>query len=111
MVHHNCEIWQQLAVTSCNGKRSIPISEFYRLPGDTPHLEIVLEHGELITAVDLPAISPTMRSHYLKVRDRASYEFALVSVAAALDINDGVIADARVALGGFVVTNTNRHGK
>ncbi|GAA6615488.1 FAD binding domain-containing protein [Scytonema sp. NUACC26] len=83
-----------------NGKRRLPITEFYLLPGDTPHLETVLEHGELITAVDLPAISPTMRSHYLKVRDRASYEFALVSVAAALDINDGVIRTARVALGG-----------
>lgn len=82
------------------GERSIPISEFYLLPGDTPHLETILEHGELIAAVDLPAIPFAKHSHYLKVRDRASYEFALVSVAVALDINNGVISAARVALGG-----------
>lgn len=80
--------------------RQIPISEFHRLPGDTPHIDTVLQHGELITAVDLPNLPNAMRSHYLKVRDRPSYAFALVSVAAALDIDNGSIRAARVALGG-----------
>jgi xanthine dehydrogenase YagS FAD-binding subunit len=75
--------------------RSIPISEFHRLPGDTPHLETTLQHGELITAVTLP--KPVGGKHvYRKVRDRASYAFALVSVAAIVQ-RDGT---GRVALGG-----------
>jgi xanthine dehydrogenase YagS FAD-binding subunit len=70
------------------------------LPGDTPQIDTNLQHGELITAVDLPASPFARQSHYLKVRDRASYAEALVSVAAALDINNGVIRAARVAMGG-----------
>ena len=82
------------------GARSIPIGELYREPGDRPDLETTLEHGELITAVHLPASPFAARSRYLKVRDRASYAFALVSVAAALDLQGGVVRAARLALGG-----------
>jgi xanthine dehydrogenase YagS FAD-binding subunit len=82
------------------GERAIPLTEFYRLPGEEPQRETVLEHGELITAVDLPPLPFATRSHYRKVRDRASYAFALVSVAAALDVADSVVRDVRLALGG-----------
>jgi xanthine dehydrogenase YagS FAD-binding subunit len=82
------------------GERTIPLMEFYRLPGDEPQHDTVLEHGELITAVDLPPLPFATRSHYRKVRDRASYAFALVSVAAAIDIANGVVRDVRIALGG-----------
>ena len=82
------------------GARRIPINEFHLLPGDTPNIETVLEHGELITHVELPPLPFAARSHYIKVRDRASYAFALVSVAAALDIQNGVIQNSRIALGG-----------
>ena len=81
-----------------DGPRSIPIGEFYRLPGDAPDRDTTLAHGELITAVDLPPV--TGASAYRKVRDRASYAFALVSVAAVLDTADGEINDVRIALGG-----------
>ena len=82
------------------GDRSIPLTDFHLLPGDSPERETVLDHGELIVAIDLPASPFAARSHYLKVRDRASYAFASASVAAALDIHDGVIRAARIALGG-----------
>jgi xanthine dehydrogenase YagS FAD-binding subunit len=81
-------------------ERRVPLAQLYRLPGDTPDVETVLDHGELITAVDVPLLPIGARSAYLKVRDRASYEFALVSVAAALVMADGVIVEARIALGG-----------
>ncbi len=84
-----------------SGHRAIPLADFHRLPGETPHLETVLEPGELITAVEIPALSFAARSHYLKVRDRNSYAFALVSVAVALDIQDHKISAARVAFGGI----------
>jgi CO/xanthine dehydrogenase FAD-binding subunit len=80
--------------------RSIPLTEFYRIPGATPDVENVLEHGELITAVEVPLLPAGARSGYLKVRDRVSYEFALTSAAVALTIQSGVIAEARVGLGG-----------
>ncbi len=80
--------------------RRVPLSDFYVLPGERPDVESVLARGELITAVDIPLPPPGTRSAYIKVRDRASYEFALVSVAAALMVADGVIVDARLALGG-----------
>ncbi len=89
-----------IQVTGPHGQRVIPISEFYRLPGSTPHVETDLRRGELITAIDLPATPLGRRSHYLKIRDRSSYAFALVSVATALDIDRGVIRQARLALGG-----------
>ncbi|MHC5827783.1 MAG: FAD binding domain-containing protein, partial [Nostoc sp.] len=85
---------------SPKGERSIPLADFHLLPGDTPERETVLEHGELIVAVDLPGSTFAKRSHYLKVRDRASYAFAMTSVAAALDIQNGMIRSARIALGG-----------
>ena len=81
-------------------ERCIPITEFYVAYGDEPARETVLQHGELITAVELPNTPFFARSAYLKVRDRASFEFALVSVAAALEVKDGAISAARVALGG-----------
>ncbi len=84
-----------------NGEREIPMTDFHRLPGDTPERDTNLKPDELIIAVDLPAMPFATRSHYLKVRDRASYAFALVSVAAALDLDsDKTIKAARVALGG-----------
>jgi xanthine dehydrogenase YagS FAD-binding subunit len=83
-----------------DGKRTIALTEFYRLPGDRPDLENVLTHGELITAIEIPLLPAGARSAYLKVRDRASYEFALTSAAVALRSEDGVMTDARVALGG-----------
>jgi xanthine dehydrogenase YagS FAD-binding subunit len=82
------------------GERAVPFGELHRLPGDTPERDTVLEHGELITAIDLPAQPIAARSAYRKVRDRASYAFALVSVAAAVDVADGVVRDARIAFGG-----------
>jgi xanthine dehydrogenase YagS FAD-binding subunit len=83
-----------------SGPREIAIDDFYLLPGDTPEVEHPLEHGELIVAIELPSLDVARSSVYLKFRDRQSYEFALVSVAAALTIRDGLIAEARVALGG-----------
>jgi xanthine dehydrogenase YagS FAD-binding subunit len=82
------------------GTRAIPFTEFHLLPGETPERETVLDHGELITAVELPAAPFAARSHYLKVRDRSSYEFALASAAVALEVRDGLIRTARLALGG-----------
>jgi xanthine dehydrogenase YagS FAD-binding subunit len=83
-----------------NGQRTLPLTEFHRLPGDTPHIETVLEPGEVITAITVPASPVARRSHYLKVRDRASFEFAVVSAAVALDMDGGRIRQARIALGG-----------
>lgn len=83
------------------GTRSIPITEFHRLPGDTPQFETNLRAGELITAIDLPNVPFATRSHYLKVRDRNSYAFALVSVAVAVDLDEnGMLRDTRIGLGG-----------
>ena len=88
----------QVRVLGPGGDRVIPLTGLHRLPGDAPERDTVLEHGELITGVDLPPIAG--RSAYRKVRDRASYAFALVSVAAVLDVADGVVRDVRIALGG-----------
>ncbi len=87
-------------VRRAGGDRTVPLAEFHRLPGDAPHLETVLEPGEVITAITVPASPMARRSHYLKVRDRASFEFAVVSAAVALDMDGGTIRQARVALGG-----------
>lgn len=81
------------------GERSIPVTDLYRLPEDAPDRDTVLEHGELITAVDLPALPFAARSAYRKARDRASYSFAVGSVAAALDVKDGLVSDVRLAFG------------
>ncbi len=91
-------------VCSERGTRGIPLAEFYRLPGATPHIETALAHDDLITAVELPALPVAAHSRYRKVRDRASYAFALVSVAAALRVADGHITDVRLALGGVAAT-------
>lgn len=82
-------------------ERLIPITDFHRLPGDTPQRDNNLEHGELILAIELPVSSAEFarNSHYLKVRDRTSYAFAMVAVAAALQIDEGTIRQARVVLG------------
>src|SRR5260221_486678 len=87
-------------VHGVSGERVIPLVDFYRLPGDAPERDTVLEHGELITAVDLPPLAFAAHARYRKVRDRASYAFALVSVAAALDVADGTVRDVRLPLGG-----------
>lgn len=83
-----------------DGARVLPIVDFHLLPGDDPAIETVLRPHELITAVELPATPFASRSRYRKVRERASYAFALVSVAAAIEIENGVILNARLALGG-----------
>jgi xanthine dehydrogenase YagS FAD-binding subunit len=85
---------------SLDGPRTIAIDDFYLLPGETPQIEHPLAHGELITAIDLPPSPLAAESLYLKFRDRQSYEFALVSVCAALEIEDDLVADVRLALGG-----------
>jgi xanthine dehydrogenase YagS FAD-binding subunit len=82
------------------GERSVPIDDFFLLPGDRPEVEHPLAHGELMVGIDVPGTPLARRSVYLKVRDRQSYEFALVSVAAAIAVDDGVVTDARLALGG-----------
>src|SRR6266581_4802834 len=89
-----------IRVLGSNGERTIPLTNFHRLPGDEPQRDTMLEHGELITAVDLPPLAFATHSHYRKVRDRASYAFALVSVAAAIDVADGIVGDSRIAFGG-----------
>ncbi len=89
-----------IRIAGPGGERTVPINAFYVAYGEDPAKENVLAPGELITAVDLPSIPWTKRSHYLKVRDRASYEFALASAAVALDIDSGKVREARVALGG-----------
>jgi xanthine dehydrogenase YagS FAD-binding subunit len=85
---------------TARGTRQVPLADFLRLTGDTPQIDNHLAPGEMITAVDLPPNPWQAHSAYLKVRDRASFAFALVSVAAALDIQDGVVQDARVVMGG-----------
>jgi len=87
-------------LSRASGERTLPLTDLHRLPGDRPDVETVLEPGELITAVELPALPLAKRSTYRKVRDRASYAFALVSVAAALEVRRGTVADVRLALGG-----------
>ncbi|WP_394753264.1 FAD binding domain-containing protein [Crenothrix sp.] len=82
------------------GKRVISFYDFYRLPGNTPHIETSLQADELITSIQIPPLEMARNSTYRKVRDRASYAFALVSVAAALEIEDGIITNVRLALGG-----------
>lgn len=83
------------------GTRSMPLTDLHRLPGDRPEVETELQPDELITAIEIPPLGFARRSTYRKVRDRASYAFALISVAAAVDINDdGIVRDVRLALGG-----------
>ncbi len=87
-------------VVGPDGQRSVPINEFYLLPEDQPQRETVLRRGELIRSVSIPCSTMAKQSHYIKVRDRASYAFALVSAAVALDLQGHSIRNARIALGG-----------
>ena len=89
-----------IIVKGKSGEREIKINDFYKLPGSTPHIETVLQPDELITAVVLPSLSFAKNSMYRKVRDRASYAFAIVSVAAALEVENNSIKNVRIALGG-----------
>jgi xanthine dehydrogenase YagS FAD-binding subunit len=89
-----------IEVLGARGPRTVPLIDFHRLPGTTPHIETVLEPGEVISAITVPANPAARRSHYLKVRDRASFEFAVVSAAVALDMDGTRIRQARIALGG-----------
>ena len=90
----------RVELTSASGLREVAVTDLYRLPGETPQLETVVSHGELITAVVLPP-PPRGPSRYRKVRDRASYAFALVSVAAVLGMGDGRVTTLRLGLGGI----------
>ncbi|MEU6269050.1 FAD binding domain-containing protein [Saccharopolyspora shandongensis] len=83
-----------------HGQRAIPLVGLHRLPDDEPERDTVLEHGELITSIDIPSLDFAVNSRYRKARDRASYAFALVSVAAAADVAGGELRDVRLALGG-----------
>ena len=87
-------------VTGTNGDRTIPLAEFHRLPGDTPHIDTNLRTDEIITSIDLPPKGFADHYAYLKLRDRTSYAFALVSVAAALEMHGDTITETRLALGG-----------
>ena len=87
-------------VTGPRGDRAIPMAEFHRLPGDTPEIDTTLARDEIITAVELPAPRFAQNYTYLKLRDRLSYAFALVSVAVGMELEGGVVRTARVALGG-----------
>jgi xanthine dehydrogenase YagS FAD-binding subunit len=89
-----------IEVRGAKGRRSVPLIDFHRLPGTTPHMETVLDAGEVIAAITVPRSRVARRSHYLKLRDRASFEFALVSAAVALEMDGERIRQARVALGG-----------
>jgi xanthine dehydrogenase YagS FAD-binding subunit len=86
-------------LTGPGGERRVGLSDFHRLPGDTPQRDTVLEHGELITAVEIPRLGFARRSAYRKARDRASYAFAVGSVAAALDLDGDRVRDVRLAFG------------
>lgn len=88
-------------LAAIDGERKIPLTDFHVLPGDDPAIETVLRPGEMITAVELPPPDAAMtNSEYRKVRDRSSYAFALITVAAGLEVRDGKVAEARLALGG-----------
>lgn len=90
-----------VAIASPQGVRHVPIAAFYRLPGDTPAIETVVQPGELIIHLDVPATALAARSAYLKLRGRASYEFASASVAGAVRLEGGVVAEVAIALGGL----------
>ena len=91
------------------GERQVPIEEFHKLPGSTPHIETTVQNGELITYVTLPKSSFAQRSTYVKLRDRASYEFALASAAVAVDLDGSTIRSTRVALGGVATKPWRSH--
>lgn len=90
----------EVMVRGRNGERTIPVGDLHVLPGDTPHVETVLERGDLIEAVFIPREAAARASHYEKVRDRATFEWAVASAAVALAVVEGEVAEARVGLGG-----------
>ena len=90
----------ELLIHGADGERRVRIADLHCLPGDTPHIETTLRPGELIAAVMLPAATANRRSHFLKIRDRASFEWALVSAAVALAMDGGRVREARIAVGG-----------
>jgi xanthine dehydrogenase YagS FAD-binding subunit len=90
----------EVVVTGAGGERRLALDEFYPLPGDTPHIETTVQADEIITAVEVPALPNGARSAYRKVRDRAAFAFAVVSVAAALTVADGTVTDVRLGFGG-----------
>jgi xanthine dehydrogenase YagS FAD-binding subunit len=90
----------QLTLRDSNRERRVPISEFYLCPNERPQLETVLGHGEMIVSVDILISTLNSRSRYVKIRDRASFEFAVVSVAAAIEVLRGRVRDVRLAAGG-----------
>ncbi len=94
----------EVRISGVSGERAVPIAELHCQPGGTPEVETRLAPGELITAIDVPARFMSWRSHYLKVRDRASFEWALASAAIALDMDGQTVRDARVAVGGVATT-------
>ena len=99
----------QVEVNGTRGSRRIPFTKLHRPPGDTPDVETTLAPGELITGFTVPAGAWTRRSLYLKIRDRQSYEFALASAAVALDLQGGVVREARIALGGVAAKPWRSH--
>jgi xanthine dehydrogenase YagS FAD-binding subunit len=96
-------------ISGAQGSRSVELEQFHLLPGDTPWRETVLEPGDLVTSVTLPAARPGSRSIYLKLRDRASYEFALASAAVVAVLDAGRIASLRIALGGVATRPWRAH--
>jgi len=98
-----------VCVDGPDGPRTVPATTLHLPPGDSPHHETVLRPGELITGVDVATDSLGAHSHYLKVRERASYAFAMCSAAVALDVRDGTVHAARVALGGVATTPWRAH--
>lgn len=101
----------EIRLASADATRTVKLADFYRLPGDTPDVENDLRPGELITEVVVPRLDWAQRSTYVKVRDRQSYEFALCSIAIALDIQDSRIADARIAAGGVATVPWRQIGR
>jgi xanthine dehydrogenase YagS FAD-binding subunit len=97
-------------VRSASAERSVPLDQLHRLPGRAPQFDTNLAPNELIVAVALPRSPFARHSHFLKIRDRASFAFALVAVAAALDLRDGMVVDARIALGGVAHKPWRAHG-
>ncbi len=90
-----------LRIAGPDGERTVPLADLHRVPGDTPAVETQLAPGELILSIDVPAGPAARRSHYLKVRDRASFEWSIASAAVALDLGeDGSVRDVRIAVGG-----------
>lgn len=100
----------EVRVQGARGDRTIPLTGLYRLPGDEPQLDTVLEPDEMIVGIDVPASALAAKSRYVKVRERSSYEFALVSAATAAVLADGVIRDVRIALGGVASRPWRLHG-